>query len=546
MTLREILDAEAGNLRTSLVLAVILAGVSHTLLLREVNALAAAPDLANIQTLLIFLALVSLYAYCQRYSTNRMTVFIQSALHKIKVRVGGHVVRSELDALERVNASEICDRITENMTLIADRAAYVTTMIRSSFVLACTLIYVSYLARGAAVLISLLCFVGALLFVSLRQDFVQTLQSVGKLRVEFLERLGDLLNGFKEIQFSRQRRAEIQQDIVQTSDALRADFVRSSKYLTDGQVLAEGVLFALLAGVAYTLHQFVALDLSVRLRLVISVIFLWGPFLGVVSGIMPYLRTNVALEEITALEKKLAPKNDGASSRKGAENWPGPCAHLQLQGLEYEHRASSGRGFHLGPIDLEFKRGEIVFIVGGNGSGKSTLLKVLTGLYPPSDGRVNLDGIDIDPDNLGSYRERISAIFSDSHVFSKLYGLKGTTDEDLRRLLDEWKLTGKTSVKNGQFSTIRLSTGQKKRLAMIVALLERRDIYIFDEWAAEQDPEFRAYFYEQLLPLLRREGKILIVVNHDDRYFHHADRIVTMEDGQVRSISTPDEKRGAA
>ena len=59
------------------------------------------------------------------------------------------------------------------------------------------------------------------------------------------------------------------------------------------------------------------------------------------------------------------------------------------------------------------------------------------------------------------------------------------------------------------------------------------DYYDFDEWAADQDPEFRRYFYDVLLPGLKAEGRTLIVVTHDDRYFHVADQVVFMEEGRV-------------
>ena len=80
--------------------------------------------------------------------------------------------------------------------------------------------------------------------------------------------------------------------------------------------------------------------------------------------------------------------------------------------------------------------------------------------------------------------------------------------------------------------------GQRKRIAMVVALLEDRPLYIFDEWAADQDPEFRHYYYEQLSPRPQAPRKNRLAISHDDRYFHCADRVVTLDYGTVRSIDT--------
>ena len=86
---------------------------------------------------------------------------------------------------------------------------------------------------------------------------------------------------------------------------------------------------------------------------------------------------------------------------------------------------------------------------------------------------------------------------------------------------------------DGVFSTTRLSRGQRKRLALVTAYLEDRPIYLFDEWAADQDPLFRRVFYQRLLPELKRRGKTVVAVTHDDRYFDAADQLIKLEEGKV-------------
>jgi putative ATP-binding cassette transporter len=207
---------------------------------------------------------------------------------------------------------------------------------------------------------------------------------------------------------------------------------------------------------------------------------------------------------------------------------------IQLDKATFSYPNQYGKPlFSIGPINLEIKKGEMVFIVGGNGSGKSTLLKLLTGLYYPTTGSLNLNCDQIEKTQYASYRELFAIIFTDFHLFDKLYGLSNIDDKQVKELLRLMQLEQKTKYRQGKFTQLDLSTGQKKRLAFVTAILENRSIYIFDELAADQDPQFRKYFYEVILPDLKQQGKTIIAVTHDDKYFHIADRILKMQSGQL-------------
>ena len=187
---------------------------------------------------------------------------------------------------------------------------------------------------------------------------------------------------------------------------------------------------------------------------------------------------------------------------------------------------------------MELVPGELVFVVGGNGSGKTTLGKLLVGLYTPESGEISLDGVAVGPENVEDYRQLFSAVFSDFYLFDRLLGLEAPNlDDRARGYLHMLQLAHKVSVRDGAFSTIDLSQGQRKRLALLTAYLEDRPVYLFDEWGADQDPIFREVFYRQFLPALRERGKTAIVISHDDRYFDVADRLIELEYGRVRSES---------
>jgi putative ATP-binding cassette transporter len=360
--------------------------------------------------------------------------------------------------------------------------------------------------------------------------------------VTFLDRMTDLLAGFKEVQFGQRRRRDLHDHVVKASDGVQASSVKSSNLMSDSMVLGNAMLFVMLTAVVYSLQLYNDMDAKTLTGIVSAVMFLWGPFMALMLGLMPYIRANLALDEIAALEEKLeTAARTGAPTQDADDPWHGRMGRIEACDVEYEYPTQNGAGtFRIGPLNFHIDAGEVIFIVGGNGSGKSTFLKVLTGLYTPTLGSLVVDGCVVSRNNVATYRDMISAIFTDFHLFAKLYGLAGVEEEAVHRLIARMRLEGKTTFVDRAFTKLTLSTGQKKRIAMIVTMLEKRPICIFDEWAADQDPEFRKYFYDELIPMLRKEGKTIIVVSHDDRYFYCADRVVTMEYGKIRSIERPE------
>ncbi len=209
---------------------------------------------------------------------------------------------------------------------------------------------------------------------------------------------------------------------------------------------------------------------------------------------------------------------------------------ISFSSVYYAHDIPGARGekFVVGPVSVDFNVGEVVFIVGGNGSGKSTLLKLITGLYSPSDGRIEIDESVLDKKYMAWYREQFSAVFFDFHLFRKQFLLAVNADrEKVIYWMNLFGLNVALLESSAWLGAIPLSQGQQRRLALISALISDRKFFVFDEWAADQDKQYREFFYHELIPNLKRQGKCVIVVSHDESFFDVADKFVKMDKGKV-------------
>ncbi|HEY0216963.1 MAG TPA: cyclic peptide export ABC transporter [Cellulomonas sp.] len=339
-------------------------------------------------------------------------------------------------------------------------------------------------------------------------------------------------SGRAELTLNRDRRRAV---AGTRFDDVAGSFRRSTVL---GQSIYEGaagagqlVFFAFVGLLLFVLAQAAGLSGETLTACVLVLIFVVTNVQGVLVWFPAIGRASVALDAIDRCLAALPPEPGLGEAR----DLPGPAAAVRLEGVRHVYPGPTGESFELGPVDLELRRGEVLFVTGGNGSGKTTLGKIVTGLYPPQAGRVLVDGTAVGDRERQGYRELFSAIFSDFYLFEELDGLPA--DDRATRTqhyLERLQIAHKVRLDGGRFSTTALSQGQRKRLALVVAYLEDRPFYLFDEWAADQDPAFRRLFYEELLPELRDRGKGVVVITHDDRYFHLADRLVRLADGHLR------------
>ena len=344
-----------------------------------------------------------------------------------------------------------------------------------------------------------------------------------------------LTEGIKELKLHRSRRgAFFTQNIQATTEIYQRHNVAAEVRFIGSQSWSHLLYFALIGLILFLAPSILPISHKALTGYVLATLYLMGPLAGVMTSFSLFGRAAVALQKVQALGISLA-ENSTEECAMDEIKGQGAFEKLELRGVIHSyHREQEDNHFVLGPINLRFQPGELVFLVGGNGSGKSTLAKIITGLYLPEAGEIYLDGEVVSNSNRDDYRQLFSAVFGDFYLFDNLLGLENPKlDEQAEAYLEQFHLHHKVKVKNGALSTTAVSQGQRKRLALLTAYLEDRPFYLFDEWASDQDPYFKKIFYTQLLPELKARGKTVLVITHDDKYFGLADRMIKLDYGKL-------------
>ena len=346
-----------------------------------------------------------------------------------------------------------------------------------------------------------------------------------------------LTEGIKELKLHRSRRgAFFSQNIQTTTERYQQHNVAAETRFILAQNWSHLLYFSLIGLILFLVPAITAINKQTLTGYVLATLYLMGPLAGVMTSFSLFSRAEVALRKVQSLGVCLTEYSTEDCPVGQIEN-ERTFERLELRNVVHAyHHEKEDSNFVLGPINLSFEPGELVFLVGGNGSGKSTLAKIITGLYLPEGGEIRLDGETVTNKNRDDYRQLFSAVFADFYLFDNLLGLHGgDLDSKAAEYLEQLHLNHKVKINNGVLSTTSVSQGQRKRLALLTAYLENRPFYLFDEWASDQDPHFKNVFYTQLLPDLKARGKTVLVISHDDRYFDVADRIIKLDYGKLYS-----------
>lgn len=365
--------------------------------------------------------------------------------------------------------------------------------------------------------------------------------SVWVVRFEEARRLEDtlqkhyrgIIEGAKELRLNRTRRRLLEtHKIIPLTERIAGLNSRAFAIFWAADTLSVALLLGMI-GAILAARPYLGIENDAITGFIIVMLFAKGPVEELAGALPVFSQAQVALKRISALSAEFRTASPGEEVRA----LPPPIFMHDITLRDIHHTRFPGEptGFALDIPSLTIERGEMVFIVGGNGSGKTTLIKLLLGLYQPTSGALLLDGRPVMAEALDAYRQLFSAVFAEYHLFEDIVAAPSALDR-AAAWLHRLDLAHLVNLDAGSFSTIDLSTGQRKRLALLHAILEDREVLVFDEWAADQDPGYRNLFYTTILPELRSAGRTIIVVSHDDRYFDMADRVVHMERGRIATI----------
>ncbi len=543
-------SGQARRLLIGAVVAGALSGGASVALLAVVNSSLRAEAGADLRRVgLAFLGLIVVVTVARVASISLLATLGQGMVRDLRIQISRQILAAPLGRLEELGAHRLFATLTDDVNALTQALLFVPVLFINGTIVLGGFGYLAWLDVRLFGLFLVAVVVGAFSYRIPAMIGVRKFALAREEQDNLFEHFRGLTEGVKELKLHRLRRLAFVDLLYGTADLVRR--LRVTAALVYGTAAAWGnLLFFVVIGVLlFVRPSFVTASRDVLVGYTLVLLYLMGPLQTLLDQVSNLGRAEVAVRKIHHLGFQLAEsgsedlgagrfERDSAAAGGGAaapDEAAAPWSHLSLDGVTHTyHAADEDRAFTLGPVDFTLKPGELVFLVGGNGSGKTTLAKVLVGLYAPDGGELRVDGELVAPQEVDAYRQLFSVVFGDFYLFDRLLGLEGAdVDERARRYLAELQIGHKVEVKDGALSTVDLSQGQRKRLALLTAYLEDRPIYLFDEWAADQDPVFKDIFYREVLPELARRGKAVVAISHDDRYYPLAHRVVKMADGRV-------------
>jgi putative ATP-binding cassette transporter len=484
-----------------------------------------------------FIVLVAGKLLSNLWSQLLLVRFSQDTILDLSLSLCSRIVRAPLRRSEQRGAAHILVTLTDDVSWVTWAIQCFPQLIMNGAVVLGCGFYLAWLSWGTFLGVVGVTVLGALGYQWLHTNAFSVINAAREARAELFQHFRSLTDGLKELLMHRARRQEfVNQEVRRAAELYRQTNLEATRRQALAEAWTQLSFYSLIGLIVFLFPSLVTVSSETLTGYVVAVLYMMGPIWGIIGALPTIERGQVALENIERLGVSLDVDDQEVETLKLAGSETGTSPIVQWEDVVFSYGEEKGveTPFSLGPISLELHPGELVFVIGGNGSGKSTFVKVLTGLYQPCEGKVTLTGTLITDANREWYREHFSVVFSDFHVFKKLLGQSESDAERLAlhylRLLH---IDQKVTVRERMFSTLDLSQGQRKRLALVTAYMEDRPIYVFDEWAADQDPQYKEIFYKTLLPDLRERGKLVVVITHDDRYFHLGNQVIKLEDGQV-------------
>jgi putative pyoverdin transport system ATP-binding/permease protein len=529
----------ARNARSKLLVAVaagIVSGLSSMVLFALFGSVLKGGSRYSASTLACILLGLCLFLPLTRFISEVVLLRLaQAELFTLRMRLSRRILQSALRHLEILGSEPLMATLTSDIPEIVDSLHLLPLLCLNVAIALSGFVYLGLLSWRILLLV-LGFFVLGLLLYELPSRLSMKHFRAARQELDLLwGHFKDLTEGVKELKLhSRRRHAFLSQVLRGTAAAQSKHMLSAFNFHGMANSLGQMLVFAAIGLILFWAtgsHS----GIAVPAGSIITLLYITSALQFVMNSLPSIARADIALQKVESLTRQLEGPGVMELQRDVPTHVGLRCERLTLKAITHAYHSKQAKeAFTLGPIDINLNAGELVLVAGGNGSGKTTLAKIITGLYPAETGELLLNGQPITDDNRELYRQHFSAVFYDFYLFESLLGLeKPDLDEDARERLARLQLDHAVTIKNGVLSTTQLSQGQRKRLALLTATLEDRPIYVFDEWAADQDPEFKDFFYRELLSDLKAKGKLVLVICHDDHYFDVADRMIKLESGRI-------------
>ena len=519
---------------TIVIVAGVISGLSNTVLIAIINSTLNRTGAPTSDQVLAFGGLCLLLASMRFVSGAMLVLLMKKIMVSLRMQLCRKILTAPLRALEQLGQPRLYATLTGDVPGIANAFIVLPILCMNLAILLGCLIYLCWLSPRLLL--------GALVFMVIGiishqipvKKAVKYYQRARETTDALYKNLRTVVEGTKELKLHRNRRNAFYSELLEPSArASQQDHATGDIIWTAAGSWGQILFFIFIGLVLFLVPTLSPRNSMVLTGYTLTIMYMMGPLEFVLNFIPPLTRANVAMKKIDAITESLDEQFviEAAADAEVKPSWNS----LELVGIQHTYRRENEEEeFSLGPLDLSLRPGELVFITGGNGSGKTTLAKLLIGLYIPQQGEIRLDGQPITNEHRDNYRQLFSVVFSDFYLFENLLGLSDFgIDTKAQDYLAKLQLDRCVQIKDRTLSTLELSQGQRKRLALLTAYLEDRPIYVFDEWAADQDPQFKEIFYFELLDRLKEAGKTVIVISHDDRYYHVADRVVKLNYGLI-------------
>jgi len=479
----------------------------------------------------------ALYIIGRKILQTRLVKLTLSIVYDLRMKLVEKIFNTSYQKFEKIDRGRVFATLNDDTGQIGNAANIFVMLSTSIITIIGAFIYLATVAFWATALtLGVALTIASVYYVMMRKTRA-LFEEARDTQNEYLGCLEGMLAGFKELSMHLNKRNEFKKDVEKIVDKFRNKLGHGLINFVNGFLVGETLLITTLATVGFGMRWLFP-DISgvVVMGFIMVLLYLIGPFNVLLRSIPEIVRIRVSWGRVQDFSEEVPANIDPSAlvlPKKGTEK----VDEIKATGVMFKYNTpNENEQFAVGPIDFEAKRGEIVFIVGGNGSGKTTLGKLLTGLYIPDSGSIKIND---QPTTNYQLSEYFSVVFSDYHLFEKLYDVDLSGKEaDARYYLKLLRLEHKVILEENGFSTVDLSGGQRKRLALLRCYLEDHPIYLFDEIAADQDPEFRKFFYRELLQRMKEKGKIIIAITHDDHYFDAADKVVKMDMGKIKIVDS--------